>query len=58
MGMLNWIYQWYRPRGGQSATAIAEEFSNLVIAGLHCTPATHKPGHRTRNSALPPGALR
>jgi AcrR family transcriptional regulator len=55
MGMLNWIYQWYVAGGVRSAEQIAEEFSNLVVAGLACTPETHVPGHRVRLGALPAG---
>jgi AcrR family transcriptional regulator len=53
MGQLNWIYQWYKPRGPSSVAVIAEEFANLVVAGLYCTPETHEPGHRSRLGALP-----
>jgi AcrR family transcriptional regulator len=54
MGMLNWIYQWYVPSGSRTAEEIADEFATLVVAGLACTPETHKPGHRGRIGALPP----
>jgi hypothetical protein len=53
MGMLNWIYQWYVPRGPRSVAEIADEFANLVVNGLACTPATHVPGHRSLVGALP-----
>jgi AcrR family transcriptional regulator len=55
MGMLNWIYQWYIPRGDRSVEQIADEFSSLVVAGLACTPATHTPGHRSLLGVLPAG---
>ena len=48
MGMLNWIYQWYTPDGRRSAREIADEFADLVVAGVACTPAQHTPGHRGR----------
>jgi AcrR family transcriptional regulator len=53
MGSLNWIYQWYKPDGKLSAATIADEFADLVVAGLACTPATHTPGHRATIGALP-----
>jgi AcrR family transcriptional regulator len=55
MGMLNWIYQWYRPGGGRSIGELAEGFSDLVVSGLACTPATHTPGHRSALHPLPAG---
>jgi AcrR family transcriptional regulator len=53
MGALNWIYQWYKPDGKLSANVIAEEFADFVVAGIACTPATHRPGHRSAVGALP-----
>ncbi len=53
MGMLNWIYQWYTPNGARSAQAIADEFADLIVSGLACTPDTHRPGHRSQIGALP-----
>jgi AcrR family transcriptional regulator len=52
MGALNWIYQWYKPQGKLSATAIADEFADFVVAGLACTPKRHRPGHRSAVGAL------
>lgn len=34
LGMLNWVYQWYRPDGPLSPDAIAAEFADLVLSGL------------------------
>jgi hypothetical protein len=53
MGSLNWIYQWYKPGGRLSASAVAEEFADLIVTGIACTPATHKPGHRSSVGAAP-----
>jgi AcrR family transcriptional regulator len=53
MGTLNWIYQWYKPDGKLSAVAIADEFADLIVNGLACTPKTHRPGHRSAVGALP-----
>src|SRR5581483_4794277 len=38
LGMVNWIYQWYRPGGGRSAKAIAEAYGDFAVAGISCTP--------------------
>ncbi len=53
MGMLNWIYQWYKPGGGRAVSEIADEFANLILGGLACTPETHTPDHRSRLGAFP-----
>lgn len=54
LGMMNWIYHWYKPGGSQSASELAEGMADFVVAGLACNPATHKPGHRRKNIPLPP----
>jgi AcrR family transcriptional regulator len=55
LGMLNWIYQWYRPGGELSAVEIANAYGDFVAEGLACDPATHTAGHRRGLAALPPG---
>jgi AcrR family transcriptional regulator len=55
LGMLNWLYQWYRPEGEWSATAIANAYGDFVVAGLSCDPASHTPGHRRALASLPAG---
>lgn len=55
LGMLNWIYQWYRPGAGMSALEIAGHYGDFVVHGLACDPATHTPGHRRTFAPLPPG---
>jgi len=55
LGMMNWIYQWYRPGGELSATDIANAYGDFVVAGLACTRATHTPGHRRQLAPLPAG---
>jgi len=54
LGMVNWIHQWYRPGGGRSARAIAEDYADFAVAGIACTPETHVPGHRRRLGAEEP----
>ena len=34
LGALNWVVQWYSPKGKTGATQIAADFSNLFIEGL------------------------
>jgi AcrR family transcriptional regulator len=53
LGMMNWIYHWYRPGGGLSVSALAESMADFVVAGLACDPSTHKPGHRAKLAPLP-----
>ena len=55
LGMMNWIYQWYRPGGGLSATDIANSYGDFVVAGLACDRKTHVPGHRRLFEPLPAG---
>jgi len=46
LGMVNWSHQWFRPRTGLQAADVAEEFADVVVAGISCSPDTHAPGHR------------
>jgi AcrR family transcriptional regulator len=34
LGMMNWVYQWYRPDGDSSPGEIARAFADLVLAGM------------------------
>lgn len=54
LGMMNWIYHWYRPGGERSAAELANAYADFVVAGLACDPATHRPGHRRSFAPLPP----
>lgn len=56
VGMLNWIYQWYRPEGLLSPEALGESMADLVVFAVACDPATHVPGHRRRFAPRPEGA--
>ena len=53
LGMMNWIYQWYRPSGEHSAADIADSYADFVVAGLACDASTHQPGHRRNLAPLP-----
>ena len=55
LGMMNWIYQWYRPGGELSAPDIANAYADFVVAGIACSRATHKPGHRRQFATRPAG---
>jgi AcrR family transcriptional regulator len=48
LGMLNWLYKWYDPRGRLGVREVAEQFATLALAGLvpsrEQVPATD--GHR------------
>jgi AcrR family transcriptional regulator len=39
LGMINWIYQWYRPGGRLSETEVADRMSDLYLGGLLARPA-------------------
>jgi TetR/AcrR family transcriptional regulator, cholesterol catabolism regulator len=33
LGMINWIYQWYRPEGGLNGEAISRQFTEIFFRG-------------------------
>jgi AcrR family transcriptional regulator len=39
LGMMNWLYQWYRPDGESSVAEVAEAFADFAVAGLASDPA-------------------
>src|SRR5262245_27296021 len=43
LGMLNWLYKWYDPRGRLGVREVAEQFSTLALAGLTATPPNGRP---------------
>jgi hypothetical protein len=47
-GMMNWIYQWYRPGGRLGAEALADQLADLALGGLACGSHEHRPGHKRR----------
>jgi AcrR family transcriptional regulator len=53
LGMMNWIYHWYRPGGNLSVSALADSMADFVVAGIACDPKTHRPGHRSSLAPLP-----
>jgi AcrR family transcriptional regulator len=38
LGMINWIYQWYRPGGRLSETELADRMADLFLGGLAAAP--------------------
>ncbi|MBW2709925.1 MAG: TetR/AcrR family transcriptional regulator, partial [Deltaproteobacteria bacterium] len=34
MGMVNWFYQWYQPKGPRSIEKIIEDVQHLVFDGV------------------------
>lgn len=53
LGMMNWIYQWYRVGGGLDPAAIGRQFADLALASLACSPAVHKAKHRSQLGKIP-----
>jgi AcrR family transcriptional regulator len=46
LGMLNWLYKWYDPRGRLGVREVAEQLSALALAGLVASPVTRR--HRLK----------
>ena len=44
LGMMNWMYQWYRASGEQSPRQIAEVFSQIAVRSVACPGGDHT-GH-------------
>jgi AcrR family transcriptional regulator len=42
LGMANWVYQWYDPKGPWTADAIADGFVALLESGYLVTPASRR----------------
>jgi AcrR family transcriptional regulator len=43
LGMCNWLAQWYKPGGRLAPSEIADQFAELVLAGLYFEPRTSSP---------------
>jgi hypothetical protein len=39
LGMLNWLYKWYDPRGRLGMREVAEQLSTLALSGLGAVSA-------------------
>jgi len=51
LGMMNWVYQWYRPDGELQPEEIAARFADLVLGGLAVDSG--RPAERRQIGALP-----
>lgn len=34
LSALNWMHRWYRPGGGMTATAVADQYYDMIVGGL------------------------
>jgi hypothetical protein len=34
LGMINWIYQWYKPEGNLQAQTLIPQFTDLILGGI------------------------
>jgi AcrR family transcriptional regulator len=54
LGMVNFL-SLYAPTAKVGVEELASHYTDFILAGLCCDPATHRPGHRAAVGALPPG---
>lgn len=52
LGMMNWVYHWWRPDGPNSAEQVAGEFADLVLVGM---TSEGRRGERGEVGRLPDG---
>ncbi len=48
LGMLNWLYQWYRPQGRLSIREVAEQFTAMALSGLAAPASKQRPARSRR----------
>ena len=53
LGMMNWLYQWYRVDGGMDPAQIGRQFADLALAGIACDDAGHRPRHCSDLGKIP-----
>lgn len=53
LGMLNWLYKWYDPKGRLSVREVAEQFTSMALAGLAADQSHPAPASPTRSRAKP-----
>ena len=51
LGMMNWVYQWYREDGPDAPEKIAREFADLIVAGLAVRP-DDRPRHELGTTGI------
>jgi len=49
LGMLNWLYKWYDPRGWLGVREVAGQCSSLALAGLAAPAAKIRPSRKRRH---------
>src|SRR5262245_45109365 len=49
LGMMNWLYKWYNPRGRLGVREVAHQFSTLALAGLAATAARARRSRQPRH---------
>jgi len=49
LGMLNWLYKWYDPRGRLGVREVAGQFATLALAGLAAPGPRARPSRRRRH---------
>jgi AcrR family transcriptional regulator len=49
LGMLNWLYKWYDPRGRLSVHEVADQLSALALAGLAATAPKAQSARKRRH---------
>ena len=48
LGMLNWLYQWYRPQGRLTPREVAEQFTTMALTGLAAPGSKRGPARLSR----------
>lgn len=48
LGMLNWLYQWYRPQGRLSIREVAEQFTAMALSGRAAPASKRRPARSRR----------
>ncbi len=46
LGMINWMYQWYRPEGAIGEEAVIQQYTALLFGGLFARATVHEPQSR------------
>lgn len=57
LGMVNSVYNWYRPNRGRPPDVVGMRFADVAVASLVCDPDAHTPGHRRTRGGLDPEAV-
>ncbi len=52
LGMLNWAYKWYDPRGRMRVNEVAAQFTSLALAGVAAAARGARAGRRAKSNGL------